>query len=457
MKINTYASLHNHSEISNLKLIDSINKIEELIQYAYELGLQGVAITDHDSVGAHVKAWNYYNSMPEEARNNFKLILGNEIYLCRSDLTAETHQKGEKFYHLILIALDDIGHEQIREISTRAWSRSYMKAIMRTPTYSEDLFDIIGSNPGHVIATTACLGGYCGVMYSLREYEAIDRHLSMMEKLFGKDNFFIELQPSKQSNQLLYNKYMVETYWNKYNFICTTDSHYMKKEDAPIHKIFLNSKSSDDREVDSFYSSAYMMSFEEIQDYFIESGLYEEFLIMAQNTIKINDRVQGYNLKQGSIIPKIKYDVDYWIVSEVREFVEWLKQQTEDIDYIWYMFREMQNSDIYMLYQVSRGWHKIKDFADQKRYVQELEYECEQLYKISKQLNQNMSNYFITMAKMIDIMWTEAGTIVGPARGSAGSSLIAYLLGITQINPLTQPVELPFWRFIHSDRPGLPD
>ena len=131
-----------------------------------------------------------YSNVTQEVKDKFKLVLGNEIYLCRSDLTAETHQKGEKFYHLILIALDDIGHEQIREISTRAWSRSYMKNIMRTPTYSEDLFDIIGANPGHVIATTACLGGYCGTMYSYGEYEAIDRHLGMMKDLFGASNFF---------------------------------------------------------------------------------------------------------------------------------------------------------------------------------------------------------------------------------------------------------------------------
>lgn len=453
----TYASLHNHTEISNLKLIDSINKIENLIQYAVDLGLAGVAITDHDSVGGHVRAWNYYNNLSDEIKEKFKLILGNEIYLCRSDLTAETHQKGEKFYHLILIALDDIGHEQIRELSTRAWSRSYMKAIMRTPTYSEDLFDIIGANPGHVIATTACLGGYCGSKYALQEYEAIERHLGMMEALFGKENFFIELQPSKQSDQLMYNKYMVATYWDRYNFICTTDSHYLKKDDAAIHKVFLNSKSSGDREVDSFYASAYMMSFEEIQSYFDAANMHEEFLVMVQNTLKINDRVVGYNLKQGSVIPKIKYEVNDWLISEVREFVAWLKTQTEEIDYILCMFRAMNKSDIYMLYLVSQGWNKIKELPEQKRYVQELEYECEQLYKISKQLEQSMSDYFITMAKMIDIMWEEAGTLVGPARGSAGSSLIAYLLGITQINPLTQPVELPFWRFIHSERPGLPD
>ena len=454
MNLNTYASLHNHTEFSNLKLVDSINKIEELIQYAADLNLAGIAITDHDCVGGHVRAWNYYNSMAEEVRNRFKLILGNEIYLCRSDLTAETHQKGEKFYHLILIALDDTGHEQIREISTRAWSRSYMRNIMRTPTYSKDLFEVIGSNPGHVIATTACLGGYCGTMYELREYEAIDRHLGLMKELFGTDNFFIELQPSKQVDQINYNRYMVSKYWGSYNFICTTDSHYMKKEDMPIHKVFLNSKSSGDREVDSFYASAYMMGWNEIQEYFDNTNLHDEFIQMAANTIEICNRVQEYNLKQTSIIPKIKYAVTDVIAQTVFNFVNKLGHKYEYIDL---MCKEAVPADIYMLYGVINGWNKIAHLDNQEMYYKELDYECEQLYKISKQLEQPMSDYFITMAKMIDIMWEEAGTLVGPARGSAGSSLIAYLLGVTQINPLTQPVELPFWRFIHSERPGLPD
>lgn len=454
---NTYASLHCHSEFSNLKLIDSINKIEDLIQYGADLGLAGLAITDHDTVGGHVRAWNYYNSLSEDVKENFKLILGNEIYLCRSDLTAETHQKGEKFYHLLLIALDDIGHEQIRELSTRAWSRSYMKNIMRTPTYSEDLFDIIGANPGHVIASTACLGGYCGTMYAQANYEAIERHLVLMEELFGKDSFFIELQPSKQTDQLLYNKYMVNTYWERYNFICTTDAHYLKKDDAIIHKIFLNSKSSGDREVDSFYASAYVMGYDEIKEYFVNSGLEAEFEIMRQNTLLICDRVKGYNLKQNSIIPKINYSINYELNSTVSNFVKYCLDIVEDADYIRAMFTEAHEADLYMLYLVSQGWKKIQNLPQQERYIKELEYECEQLYKISQQLEQSMSDYFITMAKMIDIMWEDAGTLVGPARGSAGSSLIAYLLGITQINPLTQPVELPFWRFMHSERPGLPD
>ena len=452
--MNTYVSIHNHTEFSNIKLIDSINRANELIDYAHELGLGGIAITDHDTISAHVQAWNYYNKkFDSEARKNFKLILGNEIYLCRSDLTAETHQKGEKFYHLILLAKDDIGYEQIRRISSRAWERAYMKNIMRTPTYSEDLFEIIGENPNHIIATTACLGGYCGSKFALGEYNAIENHLAAMSRLFGENNFFIELQPSKQADQIAYNHYMIATYWDKYSFVFSTDSHYLNVKDREVHKIFLNSKSSGDREVDSFYASAYMMGTNELEEYFLAQGIEQDKIDkMAENTQYIASQVGEYNLKRTSIIPKIQYGA-----KELNGiYNQWLKMYPTQTTWIKKVVEHNSPADIHLLNMIAENWHKTpKD--NEEKYIIELDYEFEQLHQISLDLNQSMSDYFITMAKMIDIMWEDADSLVGPARGSAASSLINYLLGITQIDPLAQPVALPFWRFIHSSRGSLPD
>lgn len=456
---NTYTSIHNHTDYSNLKLIDSINKVSDIIQYAFDLGLKGVAITDHDCISGHVKAWNYYNkNFTEEQKTNFKLILGNEIYLCRDGLNADNHVKGEKFFHLILLALDDIGHQQLRQISSKAWDRGYMKNIMRTPTYSSDLMEIVGANPGHLVATTACLGGFCGVKFAEKDFAAIERHLGAMSNLFGADNFFIELQPSWHSDQISYNQFMLQNYWGKYNFVLSTDSHYLKAEDREVHKVFLNSKSSGDREVDSFYASAYMMSYDELKEYFCSTNgtniSEEQFNIMCENTNGIASRVGVYNLKHTSIIPKIEYDHNETIDKFYSELMSNYPQQTS---YLKQMIENGDGADIHLLNLLVKPWTKRVPTDDELRYVIELDYEVEQLYKISQQLQQSMSDYFITMAKMIDIMWTDANSIVGPGRGSAGSSLINYLLGITQINPLTQSVEMPYWRFIHAERPGLPD
>ena len=92
---NSYASIHAHTEYSNIKIIDSINKVEELIDRAYDKGLHAIAITDHDTLSGHVRAIKHFKSNYED--KDFKLILGNEIYLTREGLDASNYQKGEKF------------------------------------------------------------------------------------------------------------------------------------------------------------------------------------------------------------------------------------------------------------------------------------------------------------------------------------------------------------------------
>ena len=131
-----------------------------MIEYAVELGHEVVAVTDHEAVCNAVKVEKIYKKIKKN-NPDFKVILGNEIYLCRNGLNASNfNREYDRYYHFVLLAKDAIGHKQIREISTRAWRRSYMaRGMRRVPTYYQDLIDIIGENRGHVIGTTACLGG----------------------------------------------------------------------------------------------------------------------------------------------------------------------------------------------------------------------------------------------------------------------------------------------------------
>lgn len=104
---------------------DSINTISELIDYAIELNHEVIAFTEHDCVSNAIKIEKYYSKIKKE-HPNFKVILGNEIYLVRDGLNNENYNREEdKYYHFILLAKDAIGHQQIRELSTRAWLRSY--------------------------------------------------------------------------------------------------------------------------------------------------------------------------------------------------------------------------------------------------------------------------------------------------------------------------------------------
>ena len=152
MKIKYPGSVHNHSEYSNLRLRDSINRTSDMIDYAIELGHEVIAITEHESISNAIKVEKYYNKIKKD-HPNFKVILGNEIYLCRDGLDGQNFNKEEdKYFHFILLAKDAIGHKQIREISTRAWMRSYMTGKMRrVPTYYQDLFDIDSEVLNHIM------------------------------------------------------------------------------------------------------------------------------------------------------------------------------------------------------------------------------------------------------------------------------------------------------------------
>ena len=459
-----YTSLHNHSDYSNLRLIDSINSIEKLIDRAYELGLKGVAVTDHEALSGHVKAINYYKKNYNNKKDEFKLILGNEIYLTRSGLNADSHQKGEKFYHFLLLAKDKIGHRQLRELSTRAWQRSYFKNMMRVPTFQEDLVEIVGENSGHLVATTACLGGYPASMFAMNEFEQITNFLSVMRDIFGSENFFIELQPSHQNDQIEFNKHMIINYWDKYNFIFTTDSHYLKKEDQEIHRWFLQSKGGE-REVDEFYSSAYLMSYDEVVSYFDYYISMPKIEIMKNNTNRINDMIQLYDLDHGQIVPKIKYE-DRFDDSKISKVAKLFKEKgVDDLTYLKHFMETDHYVDSYLMNLIMEGYYdKIynlntedEKFVTIRERMERLNYELEQIRETSIKIDQPLSDYFITMAKMIEIIWDEADSLVGPGRGSAAGFLTNYLIGITQLDPMTQELYLPPWRFIHKDRPGLPD
>ena len=215
MKINYPGSLHNHTDFSNFRLRDSINTVETLIDRAIKLGHSVVAITEHETVASSIRAEKYYDKIKSD-NPDFKLVRGNEIYLCRNGLNAQNFNKEQdRYYHFILLAKDAIGHEQIREISTRAWSHSYTsRKMMRVPTYYQDLFDVIGSNPGHVIGSTACLGGFFASkilqIESEEDKENLVKWLNNMVKIFGKDDFYLEMQPSDQEEQKIVNQAIVQ-------------------------------------------------------------------------------------------------------------------------------------------------------------------------------------------------------------------------------------------------------
>ena len=452
-----FYSLHNHTDGSNTRLIDSINKTEDLIQYAFDLGFLGVAITDHESLKSHVKASNFIKKQREkdEKWENFKLIYGNEIYLCRNNLTAETYDpKKDFFYHFILLALDERGHEQIRELSTLAYGHSFMRSrMLRVPTYYRDIERIIGSDKGHIIASSACLGGYAAKAI-LSNDDTIKEWVNYIQSIFGYDNFFIEIQPSRTAEQIKANKGLIKLAEDMaIPVIITTDSHYLKKEDRPIHKAYLNSKEGD-REVDAFYASAYMMNEEEIHSYmddYIDKEKVDEFL---KNTHIIGDRVTEFYLEKPFKLPYLPSDDD----KKLAKSNNFQRLGNEENHTIWDNFiYSDEDADRVFIHRILNKCNSNKGLFQTDESVKRIEIELQTVWDASKKQNIIWSKYFLQVADYIDIAWSEGDTLVGAGRGSGVGFYINYLLDIIQINPLKEKVPLFYWRFLNPERASILD
>ena len=444
-----YYSLHNHTCASNQRLVDSINNISDLIQYAFDIGLYGVALTEHETVNSHIKAIKYIDNKRKEENHDprwdsFKLILGNEIYLCRNGLNLNNYDnKKDNFYHFILIALDEEGHKQIRQLSTRAYSPSFIKTKMRrVPTYYKDLEEIIGANQGHVIGSTACIGGFFGktILKGPQEKDRLIAWCRYLQTIFGENNFFLELQPSDNKEQITVNEWLLK-FSEQLNIpaIITTDSHYLTKNDRKFHKAYLNSKDGD-REVDEFYATTYMMTAEEIHEYMDKYIGEDNVNTLLKNTSIIGERVQQYDLRKPFKLPYLPSKEDIKIAKQKIVVNRFLPQ-------IWYNFiNSEEDADRVFIYRIINKCNSNKDYYWSDERLERMTIELEVVWNASEKQNLKWSKYFLQVADYIHIAWEDGDTLVGPGRGSGVGFYINYLLDIIQIDPIVEKVPLFYWR-----------
>ena len=414
-----------------------------------------IAFTEHESISNAIKIEDYYNKIKKD-HPNFKVIRGNEIYLCRNNLNKDNFIRGEdKYYHFILLAKDAIGHKQIRELSTKAWLRSYMQSGQRrVPTYYQDLIDIIKSNKGHVIGSTACIGSKPAQL--ILEYQKtqdetqlnyIKQWLLHIESIFGKGNFFLEMQPSDNKEQIFVNQtYLKLSKELNIPYIITCDEHYLKKEDADIHEAYLNSQDGD-REVKSFYATTYLMSDQEIHSFFDSYFTEEELYNAYKNILKIKDMCEDYTLKKPLKIPEL----------------EWKEPKVKKVDEAWFeripMLKTFQESDYHgdkVLVRAVVSKLLSDERLQNKETYNALNSNLESTWISSKANNAHWSAYFLNLQKNIDLIW-EAGSLVGCGRGSGAGFLLLYILDIIQINPLWEKAPVQPWRFLNPDRVSVLD
>lgn len=456
----TYFGIHNHTMYSNIRLLDCINQPKDLIDKAIELGLSGIAITDHECLSAHMEA-NQYAKKLKDINSDFTVALGNEIYL------TEDRSSGQKYYHFLLIAKDEIGYKQLKKLSSTAWYNSYVDRKMeRVPTLKSELAAVVNEDPGHLIATTACLGGELSTnayQMALAErvgdmksaefyYNNIINFMRYCIKLFGED-FYIECAPSTVEDQIITNQKLfkiAKAYGIK--MVVGTDAHYLTKKDRPIHKAYLNSKGGE-REVDSFYEFSRLMEYDEVKDLLtiaFEHSDVSEWVL--KNTQEIKDKISWFSLERKQIIPKV--EVKYY------EPADWSLVPGLIMDHFdthWKLIQKLiQSNNDQERYWIQECLQSLWDKGLQlnREYWDRLEIEADIIKYIGEQLDDCLFAYFNTFKHYIDLFW-KCGSIVGPGRGSATGFLSNYLLGITQLDPIRW--DLPYWRFLNKERAELPD
>lgn len=453
--VHPFVELHTHTEFSNVRLLDCLNKLKDLINHANNIGLQGVAITDHECLSGHIKALNVVKEI-HKTNPDFRLILGNEIYLCH-DASPILDEKGKPryniespdFFHFILLAKDAVGHEQLRLLSSRAWSRCYSyKRVERVPTFYADIEEIVGKKPGHLVAATACLGGEFPKLVLANDVEGCIRFVQWCQQQFGRENFFVELQPGLTEEQVTFNQRALK-FCKHFGlpWVVTNDVHYLSKDKRDLHAIYLNSH-DEERETGDFYESTYFKTPDEM----IERMGYldvEDVRIGFENTVLIGEMCKDagdYGLFRDTIVPE-RVITDPPVIQGV------LKDWYDSCPSIHYLATSPYVQDRFFLQQLEKGLLE-KQVPITEKVAKRIDIEAQQLIGLSEKVgNTRFTSYYNTMQLIEEIIWQVS--IIGPGRGSACCWYCAYLMDITSVDSLEH--DLPYWRHMHVSKVSWPD
>lgn len=440
--------LHCHTHGSNLRMLDCIVKTKDLIDYAVELGMKAVAITDHASISEHINAIQYSKELKGKGID-IKVLLGDEIYLVDDviDVKENYVPRQTQFYHFILIAKDRIGYDQLREINAVGWQSSFFTGKMRrVPNDKHQIEKIIGNNKGHLLASTACIGGELAKSFFNKDKQQLVSFVNWCVSTFGEENFAVEIQPSDNPEQISFNKWAKDYAWRHgLKCISTCDVHYLKKEHHDIHKAFLTSREADRGESEDFYATTYMMSTEEKRGYmpYFSDKDYEQIVNDGWEFVK---DVEFVDMERITIIPERSLK---GLDCQVRHiFKDWY----DKYPYIKNFAYSKYDQDTYFLRMVEDGFiSKKQEFNDTN--IGRIAWELEQLWLISDKLGARMSAYYNLVDYIVDICW-EIG-FIGVSRGSVTGYYTAYLIDMQQMNPLQW--NLPAYRHLNAERVSWPD
>ncbi len=503
-----FVHLHVHSQYS---ILDGQASIQKLVDKAIKDGMRGIAITDHGNMFGIKEFWNYVkkkngarrdkvkqtsaaitelqavvdggeaseeqttelaklkaelDSLPKE---DFKAIIGCEVYVARRGLQFKEGKQDQSGYHLILLAKNEKGYKNLIKIVSKAWTEGFY---MRPRT---DHAELEKYHEG-LICCSACLGGEIPKMITAGDLEAAEKAVMWHKNLFG-DDYYLELQLHKATveranheaypMQLEVNKHLIEMSQRLgVKLICSNDVHFVDEAHAEAHDRLIclsTSKDLDDPKRMLYSKQEWMKTRAEM------NAIFEDVPEALSNTVEICNKVENYSIDHAPIMPTFEIPEEFGTEEGYRA-----KYSEQDL---FNEFTQDENGNVVMSESDARkkidklgGYDKlyrIKLEADylahltieraKKRYGDPLSDEVAERLKFELHIMKTMGfpGYFLIVQDFICAAREQLDVSVGPGRGSAAGSAVAYCLGITQIDPIKY--DLLFERFLNPDRISLPD
>ena len=395
-----FVHLHVHTEYS---LLDGASRIEDLIVKAKDLGMTSLAITDHGTMYGVI---NFYKAA---IKHGIKPIIGCEVYLAPGSRKSRNENERLKYYHLILLAHNNQGYHNLIKLVSAA----NIEGMYYRPRIDKE---ILREYHEGLIALSACVAGEIPRAILQEDFAHAEELIQEYIEIFGRDNFYLEIQnhgledETKVANALinLSKKY-------KIGIVVTNDVHYTNREDSESHDVLLciqtNKLVEDTKRLKFNSDDYYLKSPEEMRE------LYPNLPEAMSNTIKIAERC-NVTIEFGHLqLPNFKIPVQY------------------------------ENAEKYLRSLCEEKVHQRYDVITDE-IKERLNYELSTIH------NMQYDNYFLIVYDFIRYA-KSVGIAVGPGRGSAAGSIVAYILGITELDPLQ--FNLLFERFLNPERVTMPD
>ena len=467
-----FVHLHVHTQYS---LLDGQASIPKLLKKATDDGMRGMAITDHGNmmgVKEFVNACNNLNKdRTKKGEEPFKPIIGCEVYVAQRSKEMKDKELDSARYHLVVLAKNEVGYHNLTKIVSRAWVDGFYNK-PRT-----DHADLERYHEG-LIVCSACLAGEVPRKIKAGDVQGAEETILWYKSIFGED-YYLELQRHEVKNphqraqrdtypiQQQVNKVIIElAHKHGIKLVCTNDVHFVDEDDAEAHDRLIclsTGKDIDDPNRMLYSKQEWFKTKDEM------AAIFSDVPEAMENTIEILDKVEFYSIDHAPIMPNFSIPEEFGTEEEYRQkftdqqlFDEFTRDEQGNV----IMTAEQAENKIANMGGVDK-LYRLKLEADYLEhltikgakvvYGDPIPDEIMERLKFELHVMKSMGfpGYFLIVQDYINAARHELGVSVGPGRGSAAGSAVAYCLGITQIDPIRY--DLLFERFLNPDRISLPD